>query len=77
MMESKLNEVYPDKLSEYVSLCRSALNGVLSPNMSKKEKEAYGYRALKILNAIEAEYNGLCPDDDFSIAKDALAKEIV
>ena len=67
MMQTKLNEVYPDKFTEYISLCRSALNGVITPKTSKQEKIDYAFKVLKILNAIEAEYNGLAPNTDFNL----------
>jgi len=57
-------EIYSDKLSEYISLCRSALNGIITPQTAKQEKIDYGFKALKILTAIEAEYHGLTPDEE-------------
>lgn len=66
-MQTQPNEVYPDKFTEYLSLCRSALNGVITPRTSKQEKIDYAFKALKILNAIEAEYNGLTPNTDFNL----------
>ena len=67
MTQTKLNEVHPDKFSEYVSLCQSALNGVITPRTSKQEKIDYAFKALKILNAIAAEYHGLTPNTDFNL----------
>jgi len=65
MNQNELNEVYPDKFSEYISLCRSVLNGVITQKTSKQEKIEYGFKALNIINAIEAEYHGLTPNTNF------------
>ena len=74
MMQTQPNEVYPDNFTEYLSLCRSALNGVITPRTSKQEKIDYAFKALKILSAIEAEYNGLTPNTDFNLTQPAASQ---
>jgi hypothetical protein len=55
--------IYPDKHAEIISICRSNLNGVVTPRTSKAEKMEYGWKALEQLRQLELIWLGIEEDN--------------
>ena len=48
-----MNEIYPDKHSEIISICRSHVNGVITSKTTNQEKVKYGWKILEQLRILE------------------------